>query len=126
MRLIHKICAVAALAIAMTAPAAYAAGNGEAKSSKKAPHDAAWVQEKAKLCASCHGPNGVSQQPTFPTIAGQHQDYLVHSLKGYRDGSRKNGIMGSQAQGLSDAQIKALARFYANQESPLYTPALGK
>lgn len=97
-----------------------------AEKKKDAPHDAAWVQEKAKLCASCHGEGGVSQQPTFPTIAGQYEDYLVHSMKEYRDGRRKNAIMGSQAQGLSNAQIKALAKFYAKQESPLYVPALGE
>lgn len=90
------------------------------------PHDAAWVKEKAKTCASCHGAGGVSQQPTFPTIAGQYESYLLHTLKGYRDGERKNGIMQAQVQGLSNAQIKALARFYSKQKSPLYTPALGE
>lgn len=81
-----------------------------------------WVSQTTQTCASCHGKNGVSQTANFPVIAGQYQDYLLHSLKAYRDGDRKNAIMGGQVQGMSDAQLKALARYYSEQDSPLHTP----
>src|SRR5699024_4501606 len=88
-----------------------------------APHDAQWVQQKVQVCASCHGKNGVSTNPAFPTIAGQYESYLYHSLKSYKDGTRKNAIMGAQVGSLTDGQLRALAAHFAQQESPLHTPS---
>jgi len=116
----------AALALLAVSNASLAESKDKGHTQGDAPHDSAWVQEKTKVCAGCHGANGVSETPNFPTIAGQYENYLAHSLKGYRDGERGNAIMASQATGLTDAQIKALAKYYAKQESPLYTPALGE
>lgn len=88
--------------------AAYLASLGElaAPSPRPAP-------EAAKSCASCHGQDGISLSPTWPTLAGQHEDYLVHALEQYRDGQRKNGVMMPVAGMLSDADIEILARHYA-------------
>lgn len=120
---LHRILwAPAALTLLAFSGVASAAGPGSNQAN--APHDPAWVQEKAKTCAACHGENGVSQSGTFPTLAGQYKNYLVHSLAAYRDGERTNPIMSAQAKGLTDAQIKALAEYYSRQESVLYTPAL--
>jgi len=88
-----------------------------------APHDQEWVQQKVQVCASCHGKNGVSTNPAFPTIAGQYESYLYHSLKSYKDGTRKNAIMGAQVGSLTDGQLRALAAHFAQQESPLHTPS---
>lgn len=90
------------------------------------PNDRAWVKEKAQTCVSCHGEKGVSQTPNFPTIAGQYKDYLLHSLKAYRDGGRKNAVMSGQVKGMSNAQLEALAAYYARQDSPLHTPSLSE
>lgn len=81
--------------------------------------------EKAAVCAACHGATGVSQQAAYPTLAGQHANYLEHALKEYRAGTRKNAIMGAQAKTLTDADIRALAQWFSRQESPLYTPKVG-
>ncbi len=70
--------------------------------------------DKTATCVACHGANGIGVQPTWPTLAGQHEDYLVHSLKQYRDGVRKNVLMMPMAQALTDADIKALAAYYAS------------
>ena len=101
------------------ASVALAAESGEDK-----PAGSDWVSQTAQTCASCHGKKGVSQTENFPILAGQYQDYLLHSLKAYRDGERKNAIMSGQVQGMSDDQLKALARYYSRQESPLYTPTV--
>ena len=69
--------------------------------------------DKAATCVACHGANGIGVQPTWPTLAGQHEDYLVHALTQYRDGVRKNTLMMPMAQALTDADIKALAAYYA-------------
>jgi cytochrome c553 len=82
------------------------------------------VQEKAATCAACHGPNGVSQNPLYPSLAGQYRDYLEVSLKAYKTGARKNPVMAGMAAPLSDQDIKALAAYFAAQQGPLYTPAL--
>ena len=35
-------------------------------------------------CASCHGADAkTAVDPAYPTLAGQHADYLVHALKAY-------------------------------------------
>ncbi len=68
----------------------------------------------AATCVACHGENGISALPNYPTIAGQHEDYLRHALKGYRDGTRSNAIMMPMAANLTDAEIKVLAKYYAS------------
>jgi len=80
--------------------------------------------EKVTVCAACHGADGKATQPIYPNLAGQYANYLEHSLKEYRAGNRKNAIMGAQAAGLSDAEIRALAEYFAAQRSPLYTPSV--
>lgn len=82
------------------------------------------VERKAAVCAACHGPGGLSTQPAFPTLAGQHKDYLIHSLKEYKSGKRKNAVMAGQATGLSDSDIVELATYFSKQKGPLYVPAL--
>lgn len=91
-----------------------------------APHDSEWVQQKILTCQGCHGENGVSTAPTFPTIAGQYDSYLFHALKAYRDGGRSNPIMAPQVAGLTDAQLHALASYFSEQDTPLYTPKLNR
>lgn len=82
------------------------------------------VQAKVAACAVCHGTNGVSTQPAFPTLAGQHRSYLAKALHDYKSGVRKNAVMAPQAAALSEADINALAEFFSKQQGPLYTPAL--
>ena len=50
-------------------------------------------KEKSVQCASCHGANGDGEQSAFPKLAGQYENYLVHTLKSYRAGDRENAIM---------------------------------
>jgi len=81
--------------------------------------------EKAAICASCHGEAGAKPiAPTYPLLAGQYANYLEHSLHEYKSGKRKNAVMAGQVQALSDADIKALSKYYAAQQSPLHTPSV--
>ena len=73
--------------------------------------------EKSQVCQSCHGRTGnESLQPSYPRLAGQHEDYLVHALRSYRDGSRQNAVMAGFAGNLSDQDIADLAAWYSRQE----------
>jgi cytochrome c553 len=82
------------------------------------------VEEKAAPCAACHGPKGVSENPLYPSLAGQYRDYLEMSLSAYKSSARKNPVMAGMAAPLSDQDIMALAAYFAAQKGPLYTPAL--
>jgi cytochrome c553 len=75
--------------------------------------------EVAQTCVACHGKDGVGITPQYPTLAGQHADYLARALTDYKRGGRKNPIMAGFASQLTLAQIEALAEYYASQ-----TPAL--
>ena len=72
--------------------------------------------EAATTCVACHGANGISVSPTWPTLAGQHEDYLLHALNQYRDGTRQNPVMAQMAAPLTDADVKLLARYFAGLE----------
>ncbi|MEZ5564197.1 MAG: c-type cytochrome [Gammaproteobacteria bacterium] len=70
---------------------------------------------KAATCVACHGEAGVSVTPNWPILAGQHEDYLVHALHEYKDGKRKDPVMGSQAISLTSEEIQELAAYFAAQ-----------
>jgi cytochrome c553 len=65
-------------------------------------------------CASCHGATGAGMPIQYPRLAGQHQDYTVAQLVGYRTGARKNGVqMSMLAKRMSDDEMKAVADYIA-------------
>ena len=76
--------------------------------------DAAAGKAKAATCAGCHGANGISAVPTYPNLAGQKEAYIVATLKGFRDGTRKNATMEPMAKPLSDADIENLAAYFSS------------
>ncbi len=85
--------------------------------------DPAVGEKKSKPCASCHGPEGRSMAPNFPTLAGQYEDYIVQALQDYRSGARENPIMQGMAAPLSEQDMEDLAAYYSQQKG-LVTPAL--
>jgi cytochrome c553 len=87
------------------------------------------VPAAAAPCAACHGENGLGVaaplDPKPPVLAGQHADYLEQALKAYKNGRRKNVVMNGMAQLLkSDADIEAVAAYFASQPSPLATATI--
>ncbi len=78
---------------------------------------AAAGKAKAAACVGCHGANGISSNPVWPSLAGQQKDYLVAALKAYRDGARKNDVMGGMAKSLSDGDVDALATYFSSAGS---------
>jgi cytochrome c553 len=73
-------------------------------------------KEKSAVCQACHGLDGKSVDPTYPNLAGQHEDYLQKALADYRAGRRTNAIMAGFAGPLTDQDIKDLAAWYASQD----------
>jgi cytochrome c553 len=75
----------------------------------------------AQLCVACHGPDGVGIMGDYPTLAGQHADYLARALDEYKHGDRKNAVMPSFMTGVSEAEIVEIADYYSHQTPPLRT-----
>ena len=67
----------------------------------------------AAVCAACHGKEGISINPIWPNLAGQHANYLANSLKSFKSGTRKNDMMSGMAAGLSDADIRNVAAYFS-------------
>lgn len=71
-------------------------------------------QEKATTCAACHGAEGISSNPMWPTLAGQHPSYIENALESYVDGRRNDPTMRGMAAALSEDDREALAAYYAS------------
>jgi len=78
--------------------------------------DPATGEKKAATCEACHGKTGMSIDPNYPILAGQHESYLIKALADYRSGARENAIMASFAAQLSNQDIEDLAAWFASQE----------
>lgn len=70
-------------------------------------------EQKAAVCAGCHGPEGVSLSPEVPNLAGQKETYMINALQAYQSGLRNNPLMKSMVQGLSEQDIEDLAAYYS-------------
>jgi cytochrome c553 len=77
---------------------------------------------KALGCIACHGRDGVSKLPEAPNLAGQVEVYLKGALAAYRSGARKNELMNTVAEKLTDADIADLASYYAGIEIAVTPP----
>ena len=51
------------------------------------------IEAKAKVCAACHGENGIPQLKTTPVIWGQNTGYMLLQLRDFQSGARKNDLM---------------------------------
>jgi cytochrome c553 len=65
-------------------------------------------------CASCHSPTGAGIPAQYPRLGGQHADYTIAQLTGFRDGTRKNNLQMTQVSAkLNDREIKAVSDYIA-------------
>jgi cytochrome c553 len=76
---------------------------------------------KAAVCGACHGPNGNSQNPEWPNLAGQSANYVTSQLHLFKEQVRNNPIMQPIVAPLTDADFKDLGVYFAAQ-----TPAGGE
>jgi cytochrome c553 len=82
------------------------------------------IDQKAQVCAACHGENGVPQQKDHPVIWGQQQGYLFIELRDFKTGARKNDLMSPIAQGLDFSDLMPLAQYFSQKAWPnLVQPA---
>ncbi|MDE3028660.1 MAG: cytochrome c4 [Paracoccaceae bacterium] len=69
----------------------------------------------AATCAACHGATGNSADAQYPALAGQKPAYLIRQLEAFRGGERTSALMKPLVEKLTDAQIAALADYFASQ-----------
>jgi len=72
-------------------------------------------QEKSAVCTACHGIDGNSANPEWPSLAGQHSAYIVKQLKHFKAGERQNVLMAPMASILSDQDMEDLAAYFSSQ-----------
>lgn len=96
------VAALALVALAWNAPA-MAAGNAEAG------------QAKSAVCMGCHGMDGNSANPEWPSLAGQHASYIVKQIRHFKAGERQNALMTPMAMTVSDQDVEDLAAYFSKQ-----------
>jgi cytochrome c553 len=73
----------------------------------------------SNVCSKCHGATGISICPLFPNLAGQLPVYIETELKMFREHGRSDPgartFMWGIARGLTDEQIKGVARQFSSQ-----------
>jgi cytochrome c553 len=76
------------------------------------------IDQKAQLCAACHGTAGVPVQNNIPVISGQQLGYLFIELRDFKSGARKNDMMSPIAQGLDQSDLLPLATYFSQKTWP--------
>ena len=72
------------------------------------------AEKGVPACASCHGASGGGMPAKYPRVGGQHQDYTIAQLNGFKAKTRKNSTeMSTIAARLSDDEMKAVADYVA-------------
>jgi sulfide dehydrogenase cytochrome subunit len=77
---------------------------------------AAPVEELVKPCAACHGASGISSAPATPHLGGQIADYLQQEISGIASGERASAVADHVPKTWTQADIAAVAKFYANNK----------
>jgi cytochrome c553 len=67
---------------------------------------------KAVICRACHGANGNSTNPEWPSLAGLGADYIAEQLKNFKDGKRTNAVMAPNAASLSADDMTDLGAYF--------------
>ncbi|WP_425544915.1 c-type cytochrome [Colwellia asteriadis] len=70
---------------------------------------------KAATCAACHGADGNSLVPMYPSLAGQSANYIAKQLHDFKSGDRNDPVMAGMVAALSEEDMHDLAAFFAVQ-----------
>lgn len=80
------------------------------------------VTPQLQLCMACHGPQGNSQIPTTPSLAGQPKLFIENQLVLIREGLRVVPEMKGLLDGVKDSEIVEMAAYFSAQKP---VPAAG-
>ena len=71
------------------------------------------VKKLTAMCAGCHGEDGNAKVPVNPSLAGQHDTYLIAAMQAYQAAARSEPMMQALVKPLQRSQIEDIAYFYA-------------
>jgi cytochrome c553 len=86
------------------------------QSSANAEGNAQNGQTKSAVCVACHGVDGNSVNPEWPSLAGQHPQYIKRQLEAFQKGTRQNPLMSPIAASLKPEDIEDLAAYFSSQK----------
>src|SRR5271157_6013779 len=90
-------------------------GAGELRPVYASPEEIAEGKRLAeKVCASCHGANGISTNEGVPNLASQRPAYLYLELKAYKSGAHGDSAMNDTVKFLNDNAMVKLAAYFAS------------
>ena len=76
-----------------------------------------YLKSLAATCANCHGTNGKSVEGSSVTsLAGLDKNYSIAQMTAFKTGTRPATVMHQLSKGYSNAQIEALAGYFAAQK----------
>ena len=78
--------------------------------------DASAGAKKSQTCAACHGADGNSINPVWPSLAGQHAEYILKQLQDFKNGKRENAQMSPMAANLGEQDMLDLAAYFSSQK----------
>jgi len=102
---------VAAIAIAAFPLLFAVAAEAQPAATPVAATRVATVPAGAQSCSGCHG----SQDGPVPRLIGRNAAEIVEQMQAFRSGQREATVMDKIAKGFSDAEIQAIAGWYADQ-----------
>jgi cytochrome c553 len=107
------LASLVSLTVAASSPAhAQAKKPAPAKGAASAPAAAAnYAEQFRTVCAACHGPNGRSDMPGVPVLAGQPSLYTITQLFLFREGRRTNEAMVALAKPMKDADLRGYSDY---------------
>ena len=75
------------------------------------------TETKVAACMGCHAPSGAGNGPAgWPSLKGQHPEYLVTQLQSFKQGTRANDtgkMMRNVVVRMSDEEMKAVSAYIA-------------
>jgi sulfide dehydrogenase cytochrome subunit len=69
----------------------------------------------ANACAACHGTDGRSQG-AIPSIDHLSAEEFIAALQAFRADTRKGTVMNRIAKGIDDAELRAMATYFAARQ----------
>lgn len=69
----------------------------------------------ASSCSGCH-PASAGVDTPVPRLAGRSASDIVAQMQAFRSGQQTSTVMDRLAKGFSDAEIQAIAAWYAQQK----------
>lgn len=76
------------------------------------------IEQKAQICATCHGADGVPINTATPVIWGQDEGYLYLQLRDFQKGTRKSPLMESVVAQLEKQDMYDLAAYFTKKKWP--------